>query len=532
MVSGGLPVGGVVPLADLAAPQLTEQRHHGPGILSMALGLTLRRRRRLLLGSVCDAIDDLEPRCLLAAGINGLPLPTAEVGRSASTAADVLAPLDPIATTLALSPSTFYPRTGQTVSLTAVLQTYGARANPPGEITFTVDGQTQPAVALSVVDGVDQAVLTTTFTTASQHSVSASYAGSANFVASSSGPLDVTVIPAGVKTPTMLNVFTPVPELVGNTTNVIANVVPEGSGVPSGTVSFTIDGVPDGSEPVNETGTALLPVTGLAAGQHTVSASYSGDGSFAPSTGSFTINILKYLTQTKLTAAPNPANAGKPVTFDAQVSLGPLPPVATPAIVSSQPSGSPPISGTVTFMDGNQVLGTAPLGSDGTAVFTTTLVPGTHVVHALYSGDPTYGASTSLVVTETVDASSSTSDGPQVVSVQRVTEHGRPAVIVITFNEPLNRTSAQNRGNYQLVGPRGHTWRLRAAFYNATLDRVTLHPATTLNPRWTYRLMINGSSPSGVADTSGRLLDGADTGEPGSNHVATLAPSGGRKIQI
>jgi hypothetical protein len=41
-----------------------------------------------------------------------------------------------------------------------------------------------------------------------------------------------------------------------------------------------------------------------------------------------------------------------------------------------------------------------------------------------------------------------------------------------------------------------------------------------------YRLTVNGSTPSGVTDASGRLIDGAGTGQPGSDFVRSF----GRKI--
>jgi hypothetical protein len=54
-------------------------------------------------------------------------------------------------------------------------------------------------------------------------------------------------------------------------------------------------------------------------------------------------------------------------------------------MVSPAFSGSP--IGTVTFFDGNTVLGTARVNGAGRASFTTTaLAPGTHYIRAQYSG--------------------------------------------------------------------------------------------------------------------------------------------------
>jgi Bacterial Ig-like domain (group 3) len=59
-------------------------------------------------------------------------------------------------------------------------------------------------------------------------------------------------------------------------------------------------------------------------------------------------------------------------------------------------------TGTVTFVDGTTTLGTAPL-SNGIAAFTTSsLSGGTHNITAAYSGDATYGGSTSAALTQVV----------------------------------------------------------------------------------------------------------------------------------
>jgi hypothetical protein len=54
---------------------------------------------------------------------------------------------------------------------------------------------------------------------------------------------------------------------------------------------------------------------------------------------------------------------------------------------------------------------------------------------------------------------------------------------------------------------------------------VTLHPIHQLNLHWTYMLIVHGSSPTGVTGASGRLLDGASTGKPGSDYKATVDAS-------
>ncbi|MEA2539060.1 MAG: hypothetical protein QOH35_426, partial [Acidobacteriaceae bacterium] len=74
------------------------------------------------------------------------------------------------------------------------------------------------------------------------------------------------------------------------------------------------------------------------------------------------------------------------------------------AISPEPPSAIP--TGTVTFFDQsvNATLGTAPMGANGQAVFTTTEIgPGHHIIIASYSGDPDYLASAANTVPVQID---------------------------------------------------------------------------------------------------------------------------------
>jgi autotransporter-associated beta strand protein len=104
-------------------------------------------------------------------------------------------------------------------------------------------------------------------------------------------------------------------------------------------------------------------------------------------------------TQTTLTSSANPSTFGQAVTFTATVSPAVAQRLLTP-------------TGTITFMDGTATLGTAMLGSAGSATFTTStatpLSAGTHSITAVYSGDANFTASTSAPLTQTVSAAPST----------------------------------------------------------------------------------------------------------------------------
>src|SRR5579863_4623817 len=55
------------------------------------------------------------------------------------------------------------------------------------------------------------------------------------------------------------------------------------SGTPNGSVTFTVDGVANGTSPVDPSHIATM-VLRLLAGTHSISASYSGDQNYLPST--------------------------------------------------------------------------------------------------------------------------------------------------------------------------------------------------------------------------------------------------------
>src|SRR5262249_21308297 len=104
-----------------------------------------------------------------------------------------------------------------------------------------------------------------------------------------------------------------------------------------------------------------------------------------------TVTVNRAATAVALASSVNPAVPGQAVTFTATVA------VVAPG------AGTP--TGTVTFMDGNVVLGTGAVGADGTAMFTTSFAAaGGHAITAVYNGNATLQTSTSQALTEQVNA--------------------------------------------------------------------------------------------------------------------------------
>src|SRR5262249_534584 len=160
------------------------------------------------------------------------------------------------------------------------------------------------------------------------------------------------------------------------------------AGVPTGTVTFREGTTVLSTAPVNAAGQATLAVP-LGVGNHALTASFAGTGNFADSTGVANLTVNRAATTCSLGSSANRAFTGQAVTFTATVAA-----VAPGA-------GTP--TGTVTFKDGNVVLGTAPVGADGTATFPTSFAAaGGHVITAVYGGDPNFGGS-SQSLTEQVN---------------------------------------------------------------------------------------------------------------------------------
>ncbi len=118
------------------------------------------------------------------------------------------------------------------------------------------------------------------------------------------------------------------------------------------------------------------------------------------------------VSSTTVTSNVATAVTGDPVQFTATIHGG----------------GSSKPTGTVTFLDGTTAIGTAPVQSDGTAVFaTSSLAAGTHSITASYGGDSRFGPSTSAALTETIQTPAEHNAGD--VSVQ-ISQLQLPSIVV------------------------------------------------------------------------------------------------------
>jgi sugar lactone lactonase YvrE len=208
------------------------------------------------------------------------------------------------------------------------------------------------------------------------------------------------------------------PANFGATITFSVNVASAGS-TPTGTVTLLDGSSTLASTSVNSGGNATFAISTLAVGNHSITASYSGDSSNASSVSSTLVEVVRDATApttTTLIASANPAQAGATLRLTATLSV--------PAI--DQGEGSP--TGNVTFLDGSTTLGTAPL-SGGIATFSTSsLAVGAHTITASYAGVTGFGPSNSA---------------PLVVNIQLATSSAALATSAnpVTAGAPLGLTA-------------------------------------------------------------------------------------------
>lgn len=169
---------------------------------------------------------------------------------------------------------------------TPTLPTGVTDAMPSGQVTF-YDGTNELGTATLGATGV--AYLSTAGLSTGSHTITAQYAGDANYAASTSG--DVTVVVTGAAPAVTTTTLTPPASAVYGTNATVTVSVAAQSGTPTGSVILSVDGMAQPAAQLNGSGQASITLSGLSAGNHALSAMYSGGPGFATSlqTGTLTI---------------------------------------------------------------------------------------------------------------------------------------------------------------------------------------------------------------------------------------------------
>jgi hypothetical protein len=224
----------------------------------------------------------------LAAGAhNVLAIYSGSAVFSGGTSATISQTVNQLATTTTVTSNRNPSVSGQSVTFTA-------RVNPAaatGSVVFQIDGATTGGPV--ILDATGRATLIVSTLAVGGHTVSAAYSGSGNYLPSTSASLIQTVNKAASRTVVTTSGS---PATRGTTVVFTATVtaVAPGAGTPTGTVQFRIDGVNAGAPAsLNSSGQAAFATSTMSVGRHTVSAVYTGDGSFNASTsGTITQRIV------------------------------------------------------------------------------------------------------------------------------------------------------------------------------------------------------------------------------------------------
>jgi len=184
--------------------------------------------------------------------------------------------------------------------------------------------------------------------------------------------------------------FTPACGMVNQSVTLTAKVIGIASGgtgsLPTGTVTFSTQ--PNMPVTLDSTGTATSTTSFGAAGSYPITATYSGDQNYLPSSDTETLQVgtvCLQATNTTLRINPNPAQVGEMVTFTAQISGG-------TGLIGN-------VTGTVTFLQDGNPIGTGTVNSTNMATFSTSYSQtGTFSMTAMYGGDSNYAPSTSTPV--------------------------------------------------------------------------------------------------------------------------------------
>lgn len=264
-------------------------------------------------------------------------------------------------------------------NLTATLTT-PSTTSATGTVTFydgsTVLGQANITSKTASFDAGKLSVGT--------HYISAVYSGDSTNATSSTGVIPI-VSKLGYATTTTLtssaNPATP-GQTINFTLGVTSNDLPL-----SGNFTLTSNGTTLATLPMTNYG-ASYSLNNLTAGAYAITATYSGDASHLSSSATVVEEVNATGTKsssTTMTSAQSTAGAivGQSVTLNATVT---------------GTGGTP--TGTVYFLDGNDIVTSGQVSSSGTVTATTSsLAVGTHSLIAYYDGDTNFSASSSNVDT-------------------------------------------------------------------------------------------------------------------------------------
>lgn len=190
------------------------------------------------------------------------------------------------ATTTTLASSANPSVYGQSIVLTALVTPSGGSGTPTGTVTFSDGANGLGSANLSS----GQATISLISLTVGSHSITAAYAGDANFLPSTSAALSQVVNQASTTT-TLASSANPSTLNASITLTATLSVVAPGAGTPTGSITFQDGSNALATVPLGANGQAIFATATLAAGSHSLAASYGGDTNFKSSSGSLSQQV-------------------------------------------------------------------------------------------------------------------------------------------------------------------------------------------------------------------------------------------------
>ncbi len=302
-------------------------------------------------------------------------------------------PSSETSTTLSVSRTHFVH--GAAVTVASHVTPAAGAGSPTGEIALLVErgsAPTGPVFAGSLVSGSFQQSINSL--PGGTYKLLASYGGDAHFDASTSAPVTLTVAPeadsltVGTFIPARFIILGRRPYLPGDETALgnlfyvqVQVTSASGAGTATGNIELLEGAKHLGTYPLDNTGAIYVPCgpntpCDLARGQHNLTARYTGDSSFTPSTSNFPFIVDQGLVNIAAGLSAGTAPAGSTVIASVDFAYDPI----------ALPTGRV----TLTRDDTGAVLAVGSVGPNGAAIIPFRAQPGSYNVVPAYAGDANY----------------------------------------------------------------------------------------------------------------------------------------------
>ncbi|SNT34982.1 Ig-like domain (group 3) [Granulicella rosea] len=315
----------------------------------------------------------------LKAGTHTMVATFAGDATDAASTSNTVVNIVSIATTTTVLTSSLNPAfTGVAVTFHATIAGNGGA--PTGSVSF-LDGSKVLATVAATPDAsgaTAQATLTVSTLAPGVHNMTAQYSGDTN----DNGSVSAAVSQQIVQQTSLSLASSANPSLLTDSVTITATVSNGTATPPTGNVVLTDGGATIGTAVIGTNGVASFTLTSPALGTHALVATYAGDAQNTAATpATLTQTVVLRPTTNTLTVSNTQLTAGQ------QLILL--------SVVTGNGSRLP--GGTVTFVAGGTVFGTATLNAQGIATLSVSPDQGSYGVTAVYSGDTLFAGSTSAV---------------------------------------------------------------------------------------------------------------------------------------